>query len=298
MFDFLIIGAQKSGSTYIHKCIEMHPDVYMPSAEIRAFESPFFEKDGMKEMQNIVNQATTNGGKIIGIKRPDYLCKPEVPGRLAKYCPNARLIVILRNPISRALSSYYHLMKLGFLPIERAAVGIQKIMQGVYDRDFPKSKEVLVYGKYHEALTSYFRYFKPEQILVMLDEDVRSSKIACVQQVYKHIGVDVGFKPEVAQGKSNIGVYSLNRLKFINLRNRIVFDHQPTYMTRKAGMIPNIANAVIIGIDRLLLSRLCDNTPEKLSDEDKHELFEYYRADMYNLNELLNGRVSHWLEQN
>ena len=103
--DFVIIGAQKSASSFVHLCLLDHPEVYIPEKEIPYFENPDYKK---KDLKNIIltTKEYKKNYKAIGIKRPNYLGKDEVPARIFKNNPNIKLIVVLRNPIESHFSIF------------------------------------------------------------------------------------------------------------------------------------------------------------------------------------------------
>ena len=112
---FAIIGAQKSATTFIHRCLSDHPEVFMPSGEISYFEDPDYQESSFDEFLDLFADAKQN--QLKGIKRPTYLHKPECPVRIKKIIPDVKLIVVLRNPIDRFISAYFHCIKFNFLPV-------------------------------------------------------------------------------------------------------------------------------------------------------------------------------------
>lgn len=294
MLDFFIIGAQKSASTSLHQQISSHPGIYMPKGEVRFFEDPDYCDSVPSAIEDIVRQGH---GRKVGIKRPDYLARPEVPGRIRKHSPDARLIAVLRNPVDRAISAYFHQMKLGFLPVLPLNEGLQLILNGGAAQSHPKSAEIIEYGFYAKHVERYLQVFPREQLLVVLDLDIRAGSRHALDDVFRHIGVTPLDHP-VREKVSNPGVYSLFRLSFINLRNRIVFryDDTRTRLYRRSGFWGPLCNALIIGFDRFLLARICSNRRPLLSPEIHRKLMELYLPDILQLETLLKRDLSVWVE--
>ncbi|MCS3824361.1 sulfotransferase [Salinibacter ruber] len=97
--DFAIIGAQKSATTFLQRCLQAHPEVFIPAGELADFEDPQyadFEIDQFKQ-----HFAPGQDAAAVGLKRPSYLHEPNVPERLAHHLPDLKLIVALRDPIER-----------------------------------------------------------------------------------------------------------------------------------------------------------------------------------------------------
>jgi hypothetical protein len=294
MLDFFIIGAQKSASTYLHHCVASHPEVYMPREELRFFEDPDFHDGIQSEIGKIISRGA---GRKVGIKRPDSLAREEVPQRIHQFAPQARLIAILRNPVDRAISAYYHQMKLGFLPILPLNEGMRLILEDKMKQTSPKATEILKYGLYYKHLKRYLRYFSKEQLLVLVDQDVRQSPEQCLHKVFTHIGVSPAVKVPPQKGTSNPGVYSHARLSFINLRNNHVFEYNEsrTRLYRRPGLWAPFVNTLIVGFDRLLLARLFTNERPLLDDQLKQALRKYYLHDVKQLEILLNRDLAFWL---
>ena len=122
--DFAIVGAQKAGSTFLLKNLRDHPSVFMPNGEVPYFENPDFY--GPNKLEFYFNKK--NKKNILGIKRPNYLNKKEVPSRLIENNPNIKIIIFLRNPVDRVISAYYHGMKMGLLPLLEINEGLKKIL--------------------------------------------------------------------------------------------------------------------------------------------------------------------------
>jgi hypothetical protein len=295
MLDFLIIGAQKSASTFLHRCIASHPDVFMPPQEIRFFEDPDYNNNVAEQIEKLVIKAE---GRKVGIKRPDYLAREEVPKRIKSSSPHARLVVTLRNPIDRAVSAYYHQMKLGFLPVLPLNEGMRKVLDGQLSRSFPKSDEILEYGLYAKHLQRYQSLFPAEQLLVLLDQDLHSNSAISLKKVFEHIGVTVPLSVKQKKTISNQGVYALPRLSFINLRNRWVFDyrHKMTRIYRKPGILGHMVNSFVIGVDRLFLAKIYSNQKPSLDVSLRDRLTQFYSDDVANLEDLLKQDLSGWFK--
>src|SRR5690606_20854753 len=111
--DFIILGAQKAGTTTIYDNLVKHPDV--KPCDIK--EVHFFDRNWLKAANwyrahfplRTGKEADGNPGKwITGDGSPYYLFHPQVPARVKQICPSSRLIVILREPVERAYSHYQH----------------------------------------------------------------------------------------------------------------------------------------------------------------------------------------------
>ena len=111
---FVVIGAQKSASTFLQRCLADHPEMWLPRGETTFFEDPTYEASRLSDLERMFSRRRE---RVLGMKRPSYLSRPEVPGRIRRDLPNVKLIAVLREPISRAVSAYFHMVGGGYLPL-------------------------------------------------------------------------------------------------------------------------------------------------------------------------------------
>lgn len=157
--DFLICGAQKSGTTSLMENLSFHPDICMPRRRVRPYgrELHFFNLKkrfdrGIKWYQKQFSHC--NDEKILGEKTPAYMCDPEAAGRIASVIPEVHLIFILRDPVDRAYSAYWMLRRNG--------VEYRDFIDAVYAED----TKLLWRGKYVLHLRRFQQFFDEEQIFV------------------------------------------------------------------------------------------------------------------------------------
>ena len=170
--NFLIIGAEKSASTYVHACLKEHPEIFMPPDEISFFEDPEYSPNRIHEFTKLFDEIDTKK-RAIGIKRPDYLGVWECSERIHRHLPDAKLIVILRDPMDRAISAYFHNMKMGLAPILDVNLGLTKIIDGEYADTYPRNDQIVEFGLYFKHLTHYLTFFDKNQMLIMLHNDFK-----------------------------------------------------------------------------------------------------------------------------
>ena len=100
--DFIIIGAQKSGTTTLFKWLEGHPEIFLPSAkEVPLLTDEWYSKGLEQNMKTFFQEASED--KLWGKAPPHYLADSKVPTRCKEHYPEVKLIVILRHPIKSLL---------------------------------------------------------------------------------------------------------------------------------------------------------------------------------------------------
>jgi hypothetical protein len=173
--NFLHIGPSKSGSTWLHEVLIGHPEVYLSQAKDLYFFNRYYDRGpGWYRTQF---RSAQREHKIIGEVCPDYLSCAEAPERIhTALGPDVRLMVTLREPISRAFSSYLYLAKHG-----EAATTF---------RDTTKtSPELLEEGRYATHLHSYLRYYGRESLYIGLFDDLQADPQAFLDGVTDWLGV-------------------------------------------------------------------------------------------------------------
>jgi hypothetical protein len=122
--DFTIVGAQKASTTYLHHVLGRAPEIWMPANETPLFHGHHYAPG---KVEDFVRQA--EDGKMLGIKRPVYLYDCCIAQRLHDHNPGMKIIVVLRERISRCLSAYYHLMRYGYIPVRHPEEGLPIILE-------------------------------------------------------------------------------------------------------------------------------------------------------------------------
>jgi len=181
---FIIIGAQRAGTTSFYHLLCEHPCV-LPAAtkEVHYFDCNYSRGPGWYESQFPLAAAHSLGRQAItGEASPYYLFHPCAMARLAQDLPEARLIVLLRNPIERAYSHYHHQRrrKLETLSFEEALAQEDERLRGeaekiLQDENYNSANyrgfSYLARGIYEEQLRAVRDLFPGEQTLVLRSED-------------------------------------------------------------------------------------------------------------------------------
>lgn len=186
--SFLVIGAQRAGTTTFFSDLCQHAHVARPVGK----ELNFFNRDywrGIDWYRSFFPTAASRrlarlrGGDLVaGEATPYYLFHPAVPSRVAETLPDAKLIVLLRNPVDRAYSHYQKIRRMGFerLSFEEALDAEEKRLAGAEERLAvdPRNRNkhhrrhaYLARGHYADQLERWYAHFPRDQILVLLAED-------------------------------------------------------------------------------------------------------------------------------
>lgn len=163
--DFLIVGAQKSGSTSLRAFLgEQEKDIFILNRELHFWNRKGQYQDGAGLSTYLENFAEAKPNQIKGEKSPSYLVSQEAPERIHKHFPEVKIIAILRNPIDRAYSAYWHGRRVGAIETSTTfgeAVRNYKVNQGKPYGD------MITAGFYSEQIARYLNFFPLKQLHVI-----------------------------------------------------------------------------------------------------------------------------------
>jgi hypothetical protein len=113
--DFLIVGAQRSGTTYLYDLLVRHPSVNAASHKEVHFFDLHYRRGENWYRGNFSDARQDSGGDFVcGEATPTYIAYESAPARVRKLIPEAKLVVLLREPVARAVSHYHHFRRLGY----------------------------------------------------------------------------------------------------------------------------------------------------------------------------------------
>jgi hypothetical protein len=194
--DFLILGAQKAGTTALYAYLRRHPDITGPSwKEVSYFDRQY--RRGTAWYRG--NFPLRSDDRIVGEASPSYLFHPEAPERVARLLPDARLIALLRDPVERAYSHYQHEVALGReeLPFEEALEREDERMAGELERMQADpsyfshawwNHTYLARGRYAEQLERWYARFPAERLLVLSNEELAAQPSDTYARVLGFLG--------------------------------------------------------------------------------------------------------------
>ena len=205
---FIIVGGMRCGSTYLARILDEHPEILMASPIIP--EPKFFlQEDSIALGRNEYLKRYFSGCekyKALGEKSVSYLETHVAGERIKKCLPNCKIIIILRDPVTRAISHYWYTRNHG---IEKR--NLNDAFQEMVDLESDDSlKDIsmppylyLNRGQYLEHIQVYERLFGREQLMILILEDVVANPKPHIEKLYQFVEVDPNFSPTTAQKKEN-----------------------------------------------------------------------------------------------
>lgn len=200
---FMIVGAQKAGTTSLYHYLTRHPRVL--SAEykelhyfdIRYHRSPIWYRS---------NFPLWRRSAITGEATPYYIFHPDALARIARHFPDIRILVLLRNPVERAISHYFHAKRMGVesLPLEEAlAKEAERLAEAeivsdcvnIMSGSSHQHHSYLARGIYQEQLERCFALFDEEQLWIRSSEEFFADPESVVRDALAFLGIDAaGFR--------------------------------------------------------------------------------------------------------
>lgn len=191
--NFLIIGAQKCGTTSMHHYLSKHPQIFMTKRK----ELHFFNKDKYWNLGvDWYRLQFESAFAIAGESTPCYTAYPYFPNvaeRMAKVIPDAKFLYLVRDPIERIVSQYCHYQSLRgeARPLEQA----------VFEND--TNAGYLLRSRYYSQLERYLKYFDRDQILIISSNALNQSPKETVACVCKFLGVTDEFDSDAFSVRLN-----------------------------------------------------------------------------------------------
>lgn len=306
--DFFLVGAAKAGTTALQQALDAHPDIYMsPLKEpnffctdidpeklradlkerLKADQTEEWILSGMEgsrwraylrdEKLYSALFSPASATQITGEASVSYLFSSKAAENIYAAKPNAKIIIVLRNPVERAWSHYLMEERLGMADrlFEVAYNSICDNQDPMWGRDLM----FLHAGLYNEQIKRYQKYFGPSQIHIIIYDDYRKQPQAVLKKLYLFLGVD--------PSKADLSI----ALKRSNEARTGVFDKAIPSGSIKVKLRRFLKGLGIHGSLKNMLTKPSDRKP---SEAEKNKLSAYYRTEIAELEKTLNLDLSHW----
>jgi hypothetical protein len=183
--NFLYIGTSKAGSTWIFKALSWHPQIHMYGGK----DLRFFTDEYEKGWDWYVDQFHPNPSQtIIGEVSHAYLASEEACERIHKHLPDTKLMVCLREPVSRTFSQYLDGLKNGK-------------MHGSLDEELVRTPSLAERNRYGTHVQRYLDRFPREQLHIASFDELVSSPASFAAKMFEFLGVEPLVLPEKEREK-------------------------------------------------------------------------------------------------
>ena len=302
--DFLIIGAQKAGTTTLYRMLQGHPDVYLPELKepgffIRAFPDPVrFQTLRRPDDGRTATPIGNRGGgtftreeyealfapgaarRLRGEASTPYLPSPYAAARIRETIPDARLIVLLRDPVERAYSAYTYNLSRGTEPARSFADAVEDEMRGARN-DWIYGWRYLYTGRYAEHLARFLAHFPREQLRVLSFDALRQDAASLYRAACSFLDIAPQATVETdVHNPTAIPASALTR----GMKNLLTTNNPLKRLARAAipaGWRRRVGSGMLATVDRFGVR------PPPMDAPTRERLREYYRAPNEELVQLL-----------
>lgn len=286
--NFICIGAAKAGTTTLYDVLKDHTEIYLPPIkETHFFDDPKYWEKGTEWYFNEYFTGVRDE-PAVGEMTPSYVYFDEVPQRIHKTLgPDVKLILMLRNPVTRALSHYKMHYSRGNekLPL-REALQIESERMSNSDYQTRARHSYLDRGYYAKQMKRWLEFFKLEQIHIIIFEDYLKNKEATYQAVEKFLGVS--HQNLNYEQRSNFG--GVPRNKFINhilYRSKVVQKVSKVFFPSE-----KIRKTFKMWLKAKNLKEGKLDIPIDMTEKEIYQ--EYFTQDIQELESLLNLNLDIW----
>ncbi len=242
--DFIIVGAYKSGTSSLYSYLSQHPEVH-PSwhKEVHFFDLNFHKGPMWYRSHFPLTSFLRIKGMITGEASPYYMFHPHAAKRIKDLLPDIKLIFILRNPVDRAISHYFHEVKANreSLLLEEALEKEKEridqeykvlLSNPLYDGQAYQHFSYKKRGIYIDQILEYDNFFFSNQMLFLKSEDLFLNPLMTLKQVFRFIDIESNFMPgdlkprNIGSGKLKVSENVYNYLQSYYLtHNKRLYDY-------------------------------------------------------------------------
>jgi hypothetical protein len=305
--NFFIIGAAKSGTTSLYKYLDQHPDIYFSpikepnyfseDIDIKRFSSIYkkntfldtdlyFAGKLLPELQltfvrnpNHYNRLFENSEeyKIKAEASTSYLYSKSAAQNIYNYNSQAKILVVLRNPIERAFSHYQMALRYGHTELGFREALEKNLNQN--EKGWGISELFIELGQYSNQLSRYFEIFPKEQIKILFFDDLKLDSRSFLNDCFEFL---------------NLESIETNTDKIYNSK-KLPRTPQLNHLLTKIGAKKLIKSIVSESTKKLLVKAFYKNTEDEISKNDVKFLLDIYEDDINKTARLINRDLTSWL---
>lgn len=191
MPNLFVIGASKTGSSALHKYLRLHPEIFMSPVKEPCFfvdptelreAWPIMARDPVSHQRTAYLELFRDGAPCFyrgeaSVYYSQHPHRSAVPERIAAEAPDARILYIVREPISRTIAHYWQRAK-------------------EFQENLPLHEAILEHPIYRDTsdyalqLGQYLTVFPQQNIYVILSEDLRTDRVATMARLFDWLGLD------------------------------------------------------------------------------------------------------------
>lgn len=309
--NFFIVGAAKAGTSSLWDYLDQHPQIYMspikepnhfckdivykqcrddykreleikPGKDLLHYLNGPLDKAHMTHIEKFDDYLKlykkVDGQKAIGENSNSYLYSQVAAKEIYSMNPDAKIIIMLRNPVERAFSHYLNDLRISFV----TGSFEQEVNKDLNSDNYCWGQAYLYYklGLYYEQVKRYYDVFPAEQIKVYLFDDYKKDSQAILKDIFSFLEVDNTFDCDVSR-----------RLNVAKMPKSIMLNKVLTSLGIKELLRKNLPSSIKAFFKNLAYSSA--RLPQ-MTKKEKENLWSVYNKDVENLSSLLGKDLTIW----
>lgn len=197
--DFLGIGVQKAGTTWLHRVLTTHPEIFMAEADDKDLR--FFNAYYDRGYRWYERHFEGSNARRVGEFSTSYFYSKDAPERVYRYKPDMRLVLSLRDPVERLISHHKHEIRVGRL---RPDISLQSAIES--------NPSYIEQSMYYSQLSRWLEWFPLASFKIVVFEELFRDPVQGVRDLYAFVDVSPTFVPDTLHEKVNEGRVPRSRL--------------------------------------------------------------------------------------
>jgi len=287
--NFMVVGAPKAGTTSLCHYLSGHRQVFMSDPkEVNFFSKEEIEDQGLYykdfQVKNLAEYEDLFAGvadeKAIGEGSVSYLFYPKTPQKIKDVLPNVKIIILLRDPVSRGFSHYLMDYRLGLVNLPYEEIVYQK---SNHENKFLYYQQHVKLGLYYKQVKRYLDCFDRKQVKILLQEDLRQDIRGVIGDLCDFLEIDRSFLPDVE-------------------KHHNVFSMPKNRLTHRLYSLPLVRSTISKLFSdttkEIIRNTFFERTKKpKLEQELKNHLEDFYKNDIQQLEHLIGRDLSSWYKR-
>ena len=279
MPNFFLVGAPKAATSSLYHYLGQHPDIFVPESK----EPHFFSWPEVGETYYDRDFVTTeaayrglydarSGERFAGDFSPSYLTFAAAADRIKAFAPDARIMMVLRDPVKRAVSHYLMDRRLGCTKRRLADILDDPDKYPLFHREYVEI------GRYHDNVAHYFELFSRDRVHVVIYEEFQSNPTQATREIFEFLGADANFEPD-----------------FSEVHNTFRMPRSQTVEKMRKTPLWSVGRALVPTILKDRIKPLMSSTKKPEFAAEERRLAELFADDNKRLESLLGRSLSHWM---
>lgn len=270
--NFLFIGPDKTGSSWIYDVLRQHPQCYLPYCKDIYYFDRYYDRG--PAWYSSFFEAAPPRAKAVGEICHDYLFSPLAAARIHRDLPGVKLFTCLRDPVERTFSNYLYLTRSGWTRL-------------TFEEALEKYPTLIDNSLYHKHLSEYFQLFEPEQLKVLFYDLLKSDPADFARELCDYLGIsyldDLDYG-RIVRPAGQPRVYLLARLARLG-----------SVLARNAGLTRLVGAVKHSPLAALLYKPYEQNERPVISPASRTRLRNIFHDDILKLQDMLDVDLTHWL---